>query len=119
MYANVWAKYLPIIRIVLKRSLAAEQILSLNAPDFERAGLSRKSGYKFLLKIREGRVSHVIIDAPIASSLVSTLMQDKMVKDLFTANDFNISLNPKFELTIKHVPQFVAASEEAQVAHNA
>ena len=44
MYTNVWAKYLPIIRIVMKRSLAAEQILALNAPDFERVGMKRKSG---------------------------------------------------------------------------
>jgi len=30
MYKTVWAKYLPIIRIVLKRALTAEQILALN-----------------------------------------------------------------------------------------
>jgi len=42
MYTNIWTKYLPIIRIVMKRSLTAEQTLVLNAPDFERAGMKRK-----------------------------------------------------------------------------
>ena len=33
MYSNVWAKYLPVIRIFLKRSLASEQVLALNVED--------------------------------------------------------------------------------------
>ena len=94
MYTNVWAKYLPVIRIVLKRSLVAEQILSLNAPDFERAGLSRKSGYKFLLKFREGRIDNVIVDLPLASSLASTLLHDKVVKDLFSNTNFTLASTP-------------------------
>jgi hypothetical protein len=118
MYTNVWAKYLPIIRIVLKRSLVAEQILALNAPDFERAGLSRKSGYKFLLKFREGKINHVIIDAPIASSLASLLLKDPVIKELFSTNEFHISLNPKFEMTIKHIQQFVPVEEAAAESTN-
>lgn len=119
MYTNVWAKYLPIIRIVLKRSFTAEQILSLNSSDFLRAGLSRKSGYKFLLKFREGRIDNVIVDLPLASSLATTLLQDKVIKDLFKENEFHISLNPKFELTIKHIQAFVKTKEEVSEAENA
>lgn len=114
MYTNVWAKYLPIIRIVLKRSLAAEQILSLNAPDFQKAGLSRKSGYKFLLKFRDGRLDNVIVDLPLASSLSSTLLGDEKIKELFAQNEFHISLNPKFELSIKHIQQFATVKEVAE-----
>lgn len=115
MYTNVWAKYLPIIRIVLKRSLAAEQILSLNAPDFQKAGLSRKSGYKFILKFRAGRIDNVIVDLPLASSLATTLLQDKVIRELFAENEFHISLNPKFELTIKHIQQLAAVKEVVEV----
>ena len=114
MYTKVWAKYLPVIRIVLKRSLTAEQILSLNAPDFERAGLGRKSGYKFLLKFKEGRIDNVIIDLPIASSLATELLHDPVIKDIFAHNEFHISLNPKFELTIKHIQHFATVKEELQ-----
>jgi hypothetical protein len=118
MYANVWAKYLPIIRIVLKRSLTAEQILSLNASDFQKAGLSRKAGYKFLLRFREGKLDNVIVDIPLASSLATALVQDEKLQELFAENEFHISLNPKFELRIKHIQQFVAAEElsEAETA---
>jgi len=112
MYANVWSKYLPIIRIVMKRSLVAEQVLALNAPDFERAGMKRKSGYKFSFGLKNGKLKNVIIDLPLASSLASVLMEDKAVNELIQSNEFYISLSPKSELTIRHIPH----PAEVQVA---
>ena len=115
MYNTVWAKYLPVIRIVLKKSLAAEQVLALNIPDFERAGMTRKSGYKFLIKLKNGKPSNVIVDSPLASSLTSTLTADKAIQELISANEFHISLNPKFELTIKHIPNADLLEKVAEV----
>ena len=112
MYTSVWAKYLPIIRIVLKRALVAEQILSLNASDFLRAGMTRKSGHKFLLKFRQGKIDNVIIDLPIASSLVTAFLEDKSIKEILVNNEFHINMNAKFELTIKCVQKFEVAKEE-------
>jgi hypothetical protein len=105
MYTSVWSKYLPIIRIVMKRSLAAEQILALNAPDFERAGMKRKSGYKFSFGLKNGKLKNVIIDLPLASNLASVLLEDKAINELVQTNEFHITLSPKYELTIRHVPQ--------------
>ena len=113
MYTNVWSKYLPIIRIVMKRSLTAEQIFTLNAPDFERAGMKRKSGYKFSFGLKEGKLKNVIIDVPLASSLASVLLEDKATRELINNNEFNITLSPKYELTIRHIPHLetVAVTE--------
>ena len=115
MYKTVWAKYLPIIRIVLKRSLAAEQILALNNPDFERAGMTRKSCYIFLIKLKDGKPSNVIVDFPLASGLTTTLLEDKAIQELIATNEFHISLNPKFELTIKHIPHVEVIEKAAEV----
>lgn len=104
MYTNVWSKYLPIIRIVMKRSLVAEQVLALNAPDFERAGMKRKSGYKFSFALKDGKLKNVIIDVPLASSLATVLLEDKAVSELIQSKEFFLSLSPKYELTIRHVP---------------
>lgn len=105
MYTTVWAKYLPIIRIVLKKSLTTEQLLPLNVPDFERAGLKRKSGYKFDFALSNGKLKNVIVDLPLASSLAAVLLEDPAIK-AFTANrQFDISLSPKFELSIRHIPE--------------
>lgn len=105
MYTNVWAKYLPIIRIVMKRALTSDQVLPLNVPDFERAGMKRKSGYKFAFGFKDGRVKNVIIDLPLASSLASSLIEDPAVKQLISLHDFDLTLSPRFELTIKHIPK--------------
>jgi hypothetical protein len=112
MYANVWSKYLPLIRIVMKRSLAAEQMVALNAPDFERAGMKRKSGYKFSFGLKEGKVKNVIIDLPLASSLATVLLGDEKVKEMIENNEFYISLSPKYELTIRHIHQPVPVVTE-------
>jgi hypothetical protein len=113
MYANVWSKYLPIIRIVMKRSLVAEQVLALNAPDFERAGMKRKSGYKFSFGLKNGKLKNVIIDLPLASNLASVLLEDKTINELLQTNEFHIALSPKYELTIRHIPhlQEIATTE--------
>jgi hypothetical protein len=112
MYTNIWSKYLPIIRIVMKRSLVAEQMLALNAPDFERAGMKRKSGYKFSFGLKNGKLKNVIVDLPLASSLASVMLEDKTVKELTENNEFHISFSPKYELTIRHItqPETVTAS---------
>jgi len=93
----------------MKRSLAAEQMLALNAPDFERAGMKRKSGYKFSFGLKEGKLKNIIIDLPLASSLASVLLEDKVINELIQTNEFFISLSPKYELTIRHIPQPVEA----------
>jgi hypothetical protein len=105
MYTNVWLKYLPIIRIVMKRALVSDQVLSLNAPDFARAGLSRKLGYPFVIGLKNGKLKNVIIDIPLASSLATLLKEDKVISAMIENAEFDISLNTKYEMTIKHIPQ--------------
>lgn len=103
MYTNVWLKYLPVIRIVMKRALVSEQVLALNAQDFERAGLSRKAGYKFLISFRNGKPGNVVINLPLASSLSGLMIEDDVIRGLIENNEFHISMNSKFELNIKSV----------------
>jgi hypothetical protein len=92
----------------MKRSLVAEQILALNAPDFERAGM-RKSGYKFSFTLKAGKLQNVIVDLPLASSLAAVLLEDTVVSEFTRTNAFHFALNPKYQLTIRHLPQPEAA----------
>lgn len=113
MYTQVWTKYLPIIRILLKRSATAEQTLDMNRIDFERAGSGRKAGYKFIIEFRKGRVSNLISSSPLASNLAAVLLQDPVVKDLFLKVDYDISLNTRFQLHIKNLSAEQGALQEA------
>ena len=105
MQSEVWNKYLPVIRIVLKMSLVSEQTLALNSSDFLLAGFTKKLGYHFTIKINKGKIDNVIIDHPLAASLATSLKSDKQLKTFFEDKEFHLTLNPKYVLTIKYVPQ--------------
>lgn len=100
MYVHVWNKYLPIIKILMKRSAAGDQTLDLNRIDFERAGSGRKAGYKFTIELIQGRVSNIISGSPLASDLATVLLNDSAARQILGVNDINISLNTKFQLSI-------------------
>jgi hypothetical protein len=100
MYTNIWNKYLPVVKILLKRSKGGEQQLAINQSDFQKAGLARKSGNKFSLVFKNGRVDNVVIASPLASELASNLMQDETVRALMQEHDYQISLNTRCQLSI-------------------
>ena len=110
MYVQVWNKYLPIIKILMKRAVNGIQNLDMNRIDFERAGSGRKAGYKFNIEFFKGRVANVISGSPLASDLALVMLGDPVVKTLFKASDYKISLNTKFQLRIEHIPGPEAAS---------
>jgi|SRR5882724_554752 hypothetical protein len=102
MYTHIWNKYLPIIRILLKKSASGDQTLNLNRIDFERAGTGRKAGYKFMIQLNNGRVANVISTSPLALDLATVLLEDAVVKELVRTNNYEVSLNTKFQVSIKN-----------------
>jgi hypothetical protein len=102
MYTHIWLKYLPIIKILLKRSASGDQSLDLNRIDFERAGTGRKAGYKFTIELTNGRVANVISNSPLAPDLAAVLLQDEASKAILANNNFQVSLNTRFQLSIKN-----------------
>lgn len=116
-YTPVWNKYLPVIRILMKKSLVKEQALDMNSIDFLKYGASRKAGYKFKLLISKGRVENVVNTVSMGKELASVLLEDPVVKELAMRNDFDISMNAKFQLSIKSTPndQNSEASNTAEI----
>jgi len=103
MYTHIWLKYLPIIKILMKRSASGDQNLDLNRIDFERAGTGRKAGYKFTIELTNGRVANVISNSPLAPDLATVILQDDVIKSLLVNNNYQVSLNTRFQLSIKNV----------------
>jgi hypothetical protein len=103
MYTQIWSKYLPIIKILLKRTVNGDQVLDLNRIDFERAGSGRKAGYKFSIEFTKGRVANIISGSALASDLASVMLEDANIKPILLANHYIVSLNTKFQLSMKNV----------------
>lgn len=111
MYTQIWSKYLPIIKILLKRSANGDQVLDLNRIDFERVGSGRKAGYKFSIEFNKGRVANIISGSPLASDLAFVMLEDANVKPILQQGDYVVSLNTKFQLTMKNVAPKEAVAE--------
>lgn len=105
MYNHIWKKYLPIIKILLKKSNTEDQVLDLNRIDFERAGTGRKAGYKFTIEFTDGKVGNVISGSDLAVHLAQVILEDDAAKEILAENNYTISLNTKFQLAIKHVEE--------------
>jgi hypothetical protein len=108
MYNHIWKKYLPIVKILMKKSITEDQILTLNRIDFERAGTARKSGYKFKIDFIDGKVGNVISGSTLATHLAQTILEDEAAKEILSSHNFEIILNTKFQLIIKNLPKEVS-----------
>ncbi len=87
----------------MKKSAAGNQVLDLNRVDFERAGTGRKAGYKFTIEFSDGKVSNVISGSALATNLAAVILEDENARQIINENNYEISLNTKFQLSIKNV----------------
>lgn len=100
MYKQLWQKYVPIVRLLMKRSDAEPQTLELNRLDFDGAGV-KKSNLKFTIEFQNGKVSNIIHDSRIAMDLSDLLLENEQVNDILSEQDVVISVNTKYQMTIK------------------
>jgi len=102
---SVWGKYVPVIRILLKKSAALEQTLGMNRGDFERAGYVRKSGYKFVVTMNKNRPNIIFAGNEFVQSFISVLQDDAVIQELLVNNDYTFTFTGKFMLSIKNIKQ--------------
>ncbi len=112
MYTHIWNKYLPVIRILLKKSAAAEQKMGLNRTDFEKGNRTRKPACSFNIELIKGRFVTLSQSVP-AKDLVTLLLTDEVAKSLLRQNNYNISLNSDLLLCITNI---TPVEEEASSA---
>ncbi len=101
MYTQVWMKFMPAIRIILKRAVSSPQLIALNRTDFDKAGGGKKAGFNFTVELKNAR-SQTTITSAIARDLVSALQADSAAMSTLADKEFELELNSKCELRIKH-----------------
>ncbi|HTE00415.1 MAG TPA: hypothetical protein VK668_14075 [Mucilaginibacter sp.] len=100
-YLQTWKKYIPVIRLHLKKSVTEEQQFRLNITDFESAGDRGKSGYTFNLQLENGKVTNNISGSAVARDLYESLKTDDLIKAFMQEKSIKISVGKSFMLTIK------------------
>jgi hypothetical protein len=103
MFFQAWNKYLPIIKILMKRSNTGDQTLDMNKTDFERAAGGRKAKFTFNVTLHKGRIQNVTSPSPVAKDLATLLQEDEMTRVLVRQIDYQFAMNSSFQLTIKNL----------------
>src|SRR5215213_3542280 len=103
MYTQTWNKYLPVIRILLKRAITDDQTIQLNASDFQKAATVRKTRQKFTLAFSNGKADNIVGMPDIAKNLSSVLLFDPAARELLRQNGYTISFDAKCQLILKSI----------------
>ena len=114
MFTQTWNKYLPIIKILLKRSVNGPQTLDMNSTDFQRAAGGRKVKYTFSFMLIKGRLQQITSPTPLAKELIVLLQADEMTRKLIRAQDFEMMMNNSFQLTIKNTTPPASETEQPE-----
>lgn len=101
-YVTVWNKYLSVIRILLKKSAATEQNLIMNRIDFERAGGSRKSGYKFVVNFVDGKPDALFSGNDLVQTFIASLLSDDVIHEHLLKYNYTFTFTSKYQLQIKN-----------------
>lgn len=102
MQTTIWHKYVPIIKILMKRAASEDQTLELNKTDFEKSGLAKKAGNKFKISFQDGRIADLLHTNEAALELANVMMDNEAVSHLIQENNYEIGLTTKLVLTIKN-----------------
>ncbi|HEY5327023.1 MAG TPA: hypothetical protein VIJ27_08485 [Mucilaginibacter sp.] len=100
-YLTTWKRYLPVIRLHIKKSLNEDQQFKLNIQDFESAGDRGKSGYTFTITLENGKVTNNISGSAVARDLYEALKSDDAIKAMVQDKSIKISVGKTFILSIK------------------
>jgi len=101
-FISVWNKYLSAIRILLKKSATQEQVLDFNRSDFERAGATNKSGYRFTVNFINGRPDALFSGNDLVQTFISVLTSDEVINDHLLKNNYTFTFTSKYQLQIKN-----------------
>ena len=101
LFLSAWKRYLPVIRILIKRSAGEIQVLNMNRTDFERDA-QRKYGYKFIVNFVSGRPNVIAAGNEIIQSFTYILLNDEIISELLLKGDYAFTLNNKYQLEIKN-----------------
>ena len=118
MYTHIWNKYLPVIRILLKKSVKEAQSLAFNVSDFEKTGPQKKTGFNFTLEFQKGRVDNLAGLSGPAKELSAVLLEDTLTKELLQRGEYHLTMNAKFVLGVQSIsshqeePQLPVGAEE-------
>lgn len=116
MYTIVWKKYLPVIKLLMKKAAAGTQQMGLNKTDFEKDKVARKTNVRFTFKIVNAISHNSSAVPPLGRELLNVLQEDSSVVSMLQRSEYTFSMNSRYELSIHLQPKAVPEPEATDAA---
>eukprot|EP01035_Chromulina_nebulosa_P052495 gene52495-71599_t len=114
MFLSLWTKYLPVIHIVLKKTLAEDQLLPLNKLEFQSVDNRKNANHSFNIEIINGKVQNGVGSATIGKDFFTVINNDNSINAFMADKTIWFTMGKNYQLTLKtEVAQAVAVEEEA------
>lgn len=107
MYTQLWKKYLPVIRLLLKKTVDGEQKLQIYKHEFERTGARNKLGFVFTLELVNGKPINKSNTTAVASDLYGVLISNEAVAEWLKDQCVKISVGRSCELVMQKFEKVV------------
>lgn len=101
VYVQLWRKYLPVIRLLLKKTATADQTLQLYKHEFEKTGAKNKLGYVFTLDVTNGKPVNQTGKTAVAFDLLSVLNENEETAKWMKEQTIRIKVGKNCELILQ------------------
>jgi len=100
-FLALWTKYLPAIRILLKKAVTEEQKITLSKMELQSVDNRKNVNFSFDLVISNGKVENSIIVPPMGKDLFSVLNDDVLVRNFMHDKKIQINMTRASLLTFR------------------
>jgi hypothetical protein len=101
-FAGVWSRYLPAIRILVKKAVVSDQVIGINRSDLELAGGIKKSGYRFSIDFINDKPTLLFSNDDLAKAFIAVIVSDEVIRKYFLGNNYTFSFNTRYQLLIQN-----------------
>ncbi len=113
MYTQLWKKYLPVIRLLLKKTGDTNQKLQLYKHEFEATGARNKLGYIFTLEMVNGKPINKSNKTAVSNDLCILMSENEAIATWMKEQQIKISVNRACEMTLSALPKEETIAETA------
>ena len=116
MYTQLWKKYLPVIRLLLKKTSDGDQKLQLYKHEFEATGARNKLGYIFSLEMMNGKPVNKSNKTAVSHDLCVLISENEAIASWMREQHIKISVNRACEMSFSVIAKQEVAEPLAEVA---
>ncbi len=113
-YINTWKKYLPVIKLLMKKAIKEQQNFSLDRNDFTKSKSAVRVPCNFTIVFTKGRASNLVNNNKIAKDLAQVMLADAGILSLLAGCDYEMNMNTKFQMVIRSTSEVKPAPVEQE-----